>query len=176
MYFNALDRTITNCTTRPRNLHQGRHQGLSSRITLWYASQDMLRIFHKWEHASWSANFRGNISWTHARAATNTNSLSHQTEDIHPQGPLHVLSRLLENWCSEITSSTTVYYEDVKGLVSYLSSKLREKKSWSQWKDWNQPTLPKRTCHMSNSLVNLQGHILGKKIHILCQRWLWQCQ
>jgi hypothetical protein len=66
-------------------------------------------------------------------------------------------------------------YEVVKRLISYLSSKLREKKSWSEPKDWNQPTLPKRTCHMSNSLVKLQGHILVKEIHMLCQQWLWQC-
>jgi hypothetical protein len=54
-------------------------------------------------------------------------------------------------------------------VISYLSSKLGEKKSRCQRKDWNLPTLPKRTRLKSSSLVNLQGRILVRRIYILRQ-------
>jgi hypothetical protein len=42
-----MDRINTKCSTRPENLYHGRHQGLSSRITLQYASQFTWRIFRE---------------------------------------------------------------------------------------------------------------------------------
>jgi hypothetical protein len=51
-----------------------------------------------------------------------------------------MLPRLLENRCGEITSSTTVHLNlqsSEDWVISYFPSKMREKKSRSQRKDWN---------------------------------------
>jgi hypothetical protein len=77
---------------------------------LWYASQNIWRIFRQRKHSRWSSNLRGKISRTHARAATNTTGSSHETVHVHPQGPLHVLRRLLDNWWGEVASLATVHW------------------------------------------------------------------
>jgi hypothetical protein len=66
--------------------------------------------------------FSWKIFRTHARAATNTNGSSHQTEHVHPQGPLHVIPRLLttDTVKSPHQPPYTAPYEVVKRPSDFL--------------------------------------------------------
>jgi hypothetical protein len=90
-----------------------------------------------------------NCSPTHARAAPNTNGSSHQTGRVFPQGRLHVLPRLLENWCCEVASSTTAHWT--------LPS--RQKTEWLL------------ICHKSWGKRNLKPNG-NTETGMHCQRWL----